>query len=65
MNQGFAGRKENGPMMTTGEVARLLNIHINTVRRWNNGGAINAYRIGPRRDRRFRQGDVSNLLLQK
>ena len=45
-------------MLMTNDVARLLGIHVNTVRRWSNKGIIRAYRIGPRRDRRFRREDV-------
>jgi excisionase family DNA binding protein len=50
------------PMLTTSDVARLLNVHINTVRRWSNQGIIKTYRIGSRGDRRFRQEDVSIFL---
>lgn len=50
------------PMLTTGEVARLLNIHINTVRRWSNQGVLRTYRIGARGDRRFRREDITNFL---
>ncbi len=32
-------------MLTTGEVARLLNVHTSTVRRWSNRGIIKAYRL--------------------
>ena len=39
-------------MMTIDEVARLLNVHTNTVRQWNHRGLLNAYRLGPRGDRR-------------
>jgi excisionase family DNA binding protein len=49
------------PMLTTSEVARILNVHINTVRRWSNQGALKAYRIGSRGDRRFRKDDVDAL----
>ena len=49
------------PMLTTSEVARILNVHINTVRRWSNQGALKSYRIGSRGDRRFRKGDVDAL----
>lgn len=45
-------------MLTSGEVAALLHVHVNTVRRWNNQGIIKAYRIGPRGVRRFRQQDI-------
>ena len=53
------------PMLTTSEVARLLNVHINTVRRWSNQGVLKAYRIGSRGDRRFRQEDVSTFLAEQ
>jgi len=51
-----------GPMLTTSDVARLLNVHMNTVRRWSNQGIIKAYRIGSRGDRRFRQEDIACFL---
>ncbi|MEE9198359.1 MAG: helix-turn-helix domain-containing protein [Dehalococcoidia bacterium] len=49
-------------MLTVTEVARLLRVHPNSVRRWANQGLITAYRIGVRGDRRFRPDDVSNFL---
>jgi len=49
------------PMLTTSEVARILNVHINTVRRWSNQGTLKSYRIGSRGDRRFRKDDVNAL----
>ncbi|OGO32940.1 MAG: hypothetical protein A2Z29_01755 [Chloroflexi bacterium RBG_16_56_11] len=48
-----------------GEVARLLNIHINTVRRWSSSGIIKTYRIGPRGDRRFMREDVVGFLKER
>ncbi len=48
--------------LTVSEVADLLNIHPNTVRRWAQQGLLKAWRIGPRRDRRFQRTDVLNLL---
>ncbi len=52
-------------MLTTGEVARLLNVHPSTVRRWSNRGIIKAYRIGPRAERRYRRDDVAVFLLNR
>ena len=49
-------------MLTTSGVAKLLNLHINTVRRWSDDGILKPYRIGPRGDRRFVRGDVINFL---
>ncbi len=48
--------------LRTGDVARLLNIHTNTVRRWSRQGILKTYRVGPRGDRRFMRRDVINLL---
>ena len=60
------GNRNNiDPMLTTSDVARLLNVHINTVRRWSNQGVIKVYRIGSRGDRRFRHEDVSIFLAQQ
>jgi len=52
-------------LLTLSEAAELLNIHVNTVRRWSNQGMLKARRIGSRRDRRFRQGDVEGLTEQE
>ncbi len=52
------------PMLTVREVARLLHIHSNTVRRWSDQGLIKAYRITRRGDRRFRREDIANFLAE-
>jgi excisionase family DNA binding protein len=52
-------------MLTASELARLLNVHINTVRRWNNRGILKAYRIGPRGDRRFSKEDIVSFLTEQ
>ncbi len=52
-------------MLTVRQVARILNVHINTVRRWNGKGVLKAYRIGPRGDRRFSREDVALFLAEK
>lgn len=52
-------------MLTTGEVARLLNVNDSTVRRWNERGIIKAYRIGPRGERRFRRDDIAIFFLDR
>ena len=49
------------PMLTTSEVARILSVHINTVRRWSNQGVLKSYRIGTRGDRRFRKEDIDSF----
>ncbi len=61
----MAGNKHIYPMLTVSDAARLLNVHVNTVRRWNNQGILKAYRIGSRNDRRFREEDIASFLLQE
>ena len=50
------------PMLTVKDVARFLNIHTNTVRRWSDNNVLKAYRITPRGDRRFRKEDIERFL---
>jgi excisionase family DNA binding protein len=52
---------KNG-MLTIAETAYLLNVHINTVRRWSDQGMLKSYRIGTRGDRRFRREDIDSFL---
>ncbi len=61
----MARRNQVAAMLTVRQVSRLLNIHINTVRRWSNQGILKAYRIGPRGDRRFRREDIAVVLLER
>ena len=49
-------------MLTVNEVAHLLHVHPNTVRLWSTIGVLKAYRIGKRRDYRFRLDDIETFL---
>ena len=51
-------------LLTVKEASRLLHIHENTLRRWNDIGLIKATRLGPRGDRRFRQEDIVSILVE-
>ena len=57
--------KRNNHMLTSSELARLLNVHVNTIRRWTNRGVLKAYRIGPRRDRRFHHDDINGFISER
>jgi excisionase family DNA binding protein len=52
------------PMLTVKDVSRLLNIHVNTARRWSDQGILKSYRISRRGDRRFRQKDIDLFLAE-
>jgi len=49
-------------MLTARQVADFLQVHISTLRRWSDQGILKSYRVGPRRDRRYRQEDVLSFV---
>jgi excisionase family DNA binding protein len=51
-------------LLTVAEVAEILHIHPNTLRRWTDEGRIAAYRITARGDRRFKPSEVANFLTE-
>jgi len=61
----MANNKAINSMLTISDVARLLSVHINTVRRWSNQGILKAYRVGSRGDRRFKREDIASFISQE
>ena len=53
---------ELGPMLTATEVAEMLHLHVNTVKRLVDRGELPFYRVCKRGDRRFRLEDVMHFL---
>src|SRR3954469_17036564 len=51
-----------GPMLTASEVADMLHLHVNTVKRLGDRGELPFYRVCKRGDRRFRLDDVLAFL---
>jgi excisionase family DNA binding protein len=51
-----------GPMLTASEVAEMLHLHVNTVKRLGDRGELPFYRVCKRGDRRFRYDDVLAFL---
>jgi excisionase family DNA binding protein len=62
MEQEMEGYDERDKMLTPREVAELLHVHTNTLRRWSDKGIVVAYRISPRGDRRYRLHDIDRFL---
>ena len=51
-------------MLTVNEVAKVLHVHPNTLRRWADKGIIKSYCISSRGDRRFMSKDINQFLTQ-
>jgi excisionase family DNA binding protein len=60
-NNGNNGR--SGGLLTVRDVAFLLHVHANTVRRWSDIGVLKSYRISSRGDRRFKREDIDQFLV--
>ena len=60
----MANGEHMSDMLTIREVARLLHVHPNTLRRWSNDGRIEAYRINQRGDRRFKREEITRFLAE-
>lgn len=52
---------ENTNLLTIHQVAKILNVHTNTLRNWDNQGKLTAVRLGARGDRRYRKDDIDQL----
>ncbi len=51
-------------LLSIGEVAVLLNVSIDTLRRWDFAGRLPTFRSGPRGHRFYRQSDIDHFLLE-
>jgi len=44
------------------QVSKILGVHPDTLRHWDNIGKLKAIRLGSRRDRRWRKEDILKIL---
>ena len=51
-----------GPLLTASEVAQMLHLHVNTVKRLGDRGELPFFRVCSRGDRRYRFEDVMTFL---
>jgi len=49
-------------IITLKEACKILHCHPNTLRNWDNNGALKAIRFGTRGDRRYRREDILHLI---
>ena len=55
-------------LLTIREAAEILNVHTETLRRWDRAGKLKAVRIGIRQgggDRRYRKEDLEKIINEK
>jgi excisionase family DNA binding protein len=51
-------------MVTVREVARLLHVHLNTLRRMSNKGRVRVYRITSRGNRRYKRQEIVQFMAE-
>lgn len=49
-------------IITLKEVSKILKVHPNTLRQWDEKGILKAIRFGQRKDRRYKSEDILKLL---
>lgn len=52
-------------LLLPNEAAKLLRVHVKTLKRWENKGRIKSIRINERGDRRYRREDIDKILNQE
>jgi excisionase family DNA binding protein len=62
VRMGSMALNELGKMLTAAEVAEMLHLHVNTVKRLGDRGELKYYRVCKRGDRRFLLEDVRRFL---
>lgn len=58
-------QKDLSKLLTLSEVAQILNVHPNTLRKWDKEGTLRAIRFGERGDRRYKREDIEKLIKSK
>ena len=49
-------------LLTVRQAAEILNVHVETLRRWDKSGKLKAIRINKRGDRRYKPEDLKKMM---
>jgi len=49
-------------LLTIKQAAEILNVHVETLRRWDKSGKLKAIRINKRGDRRYKPEDLKKMM---
>jgi excisionase family DNA binding protein len=52
-------------LLTISQAAEILNVHPETLRRWDKSGKLKAIRVNERGDRRYDPEDIKTILKNK
>jgi len=52
-------------LLTIRQAAEILNVHVETLRRWDKSGKLIAFRVNERGDRRYKPENIENYLNKK
>lgn len=52
-------------LLTIKQASEILNVHVETLRRWDKRGKLKAIRVNERGDRRYDPSDIKAILSRK
>ena len=55
----------NKKLLKISEASEFLNVHPNTLRKWDKKGILKSIRIGERKDRRYKLEDLKKITINK
>lgn len=58
-------RNELQKLLTIRQAAEVLNVHVETLRRWDRSGRLKAIRVNNRGDRRYKPEDLEKMVKTK
>jgi len=58
-------KPESPKLLTIRQAAEILNVHVETLRRWDKGGKLKAIIVNERGDRRYDPRDLEAILETK
>ncbi|GIW69339.1 MAG: hypothetical protein KatS3mg101_0086 [Patescibacteria group bacterium] len=58
-------KNELPKLLTIRQAAEILNVHVETLRRWDKGGKLKAIIVNERGDRRYDPKDIETILKNK
>lgn len=50
-------------LLTIRQAAEILNVHVETLRRWDKSGKLKAIRVNERGDRRYKPEDLEKMMV--